>query len=201
MKLKALKTKTPNFRKIQAIKPAPEWQMTKYFNFYINDVRPKVQQIMIMNASHVHGMEHMDSVVFRGIDYALHMAKDPIPVIFACACHDIARTNDFEDMEHGVNAVPLTIKILKQFPNLFDARVCSGIYYAIAEHTNDKPVVAPDYISACLWDSDRTRMSWKYGFKPEFFNTERGKYVAQHWKQYIDYQKSLFPHIKWSKEY
>ena len=48
MKLKALKTKPQTFKKIQATKPVPEWQMTKYFNFYINDVRPKVQQIMTM---------------------------------------------------------------------------------------------------------------------------------------------------------
>lgn len=183
------------------IDPAP-WSMEEPFNFYINELKPLIIEYGTQKIDGIHGLNtHTNAVVFRGIDYALSLRKDPKPVIFACAFHDMARVNDCEDYEHGKNAIPMAKKVLDKFPDLFDKQTRFNIYRAVIEHTQKKPSVAPDYIAACLWDADRTRMSWKYGFKPEFFNTERGKYVAQHWKQYIDYQKSLFPHIKWSKEY
>ena len=182
-----------------ATKPYP-WAMEKYFNFYINEVQPLVAQYGTQPATGMHGLEtHTNAVVFRGIDYSLSLHQDPTPVVLACAFHDMARVNDEPDSEHGKNAVPMAMKILKQFPNI-DRDTRLAIYSAILNHTDGKS--APDYISACLWDADRTRMSWKYGFDDKFFNTPRGAYVAeQYFQKYVEFQKKLFPAYQWAKAY
>ena len=51
-----------------------------------------------------------------------------------------------------------------------------NILYAVENHTIGR--IAPDGVSACLWDADRIRLSWEYGFRPEFFNTARGHDIA-----------------------
>ena len=175
-------------------------QIKKAFNFYLNYLKPLIAKTGSQQQKGMHGLDtHTNAVVFRGIDYSLHMGYDPIPVVFACACHDMARTNDEIDTEHGKKAVPMVIKIMKQFPGLLDQDTRFSILYAILNHTNGQ--TAQDYISACLWDADRTRMAWHYGFEDRFFNTSRGKYVAQHWRKYIDFQKFCLPKMTWTKQY
>jgi len=170
------------------------------FNFYLHELKPLIAQIGQQKLDGMHGLNtHTTSVVFRGIDYALHMGQDPIPVVFACAFHDMARTNDGYETEHGKQAVPMAIKIMKKFPGLLNQDTRFSIMYAILNHTTGK--IAPDYISACLWDADRTRMAWQNGFDGSFFNTNRGSYVAQHYRKYLEYQRSYFPQINWSKQY
>lgn len=175
-------------------------KINKAFKFYLKDLKPLVAKVALQKPDGMHGLNtHTNAVVFRGIDYALHMDQDPIPVVFACAFHDMARTDDSQDTEHGKHAVPMAIKIMKQFPYLLDQDTRFSILYAILNHTTGK--IAQDYISACLWDADRTRMAWHYGFEDGFFNTNRGKYVAQHWKKYLEFQRFCFPKINWSKQY
>lgn len=175
-------------------------QIKKAFNFYLKNLKPLVAQAGSQQLNGMHGLNtHTNAVVFRGIDYSLHMGYDPIPVVFACAFHDMARTEDERDEEHGKRAVPMAIKIMKQFPYLLDQNTRLSILYAILNHTSG--LTANDYISACLWDADRTRMAWYYGFEDRFFNTSRGKYVAQHWRKYIDFQKLCFPTMIWAKQY
>ena len=175
-------------------------KIKKAFDFYLKDLKPLVAKTGLQQPSGMHGLDtHTNAVVFRGIDYALHMRQDPIPVVFACAFHDMARTDDENDNEHGKKAVPMAIKIMKLFPCLSDKNIRFSILYAILNHTNGE--TARDYISACLWDADRTRMAWHYGFDEKFFNTARGKYVAQHWKKYLEFQRFCFPKINWSKQY
>ena len=176
----------------------------KPFTFYLEKIQPLVAELGTQPAKGFHGLEtHTASVVFRGIDYALSMGKtgdEIMPVIFACAFHDMARTNDDFDIEHGKNAEPMACQIMKQFQDLLDKDTCIMIRSAIRNHTTAR-WVAPDYISACLWDADRTRFAWKYGFDEKFFNTQRGKYVAQHFQKYLDFQRKHFQHIEWSKQY
>ena len=170
------------------------------FLFYQTELQPLIAQEGTQRLKGMHGLNtHTTAVVFRGIDYALHMGADPLPVVFACAFHDMARTHDNFDTEHGKNAVPMAIKIMKQFPNLLDQDTRSSILFAVLNHTNGQ--TAPDYISACLWDADRTRMAWQYGFDEKFFNTNRGKYVARHRIPYLEYLQSHFPDIRWSRQY
>ncbi len=175
--------------------------MQKYFNFYMNEILPYVKQYTTQNPDGCHALDkHTSAVVFRGIDYALSLKENPLPVVFAGAFHDMARTNDGFDTEHGKYAVPYAEKIMSQFTNILDARAQSNIIYAIENHTTG--TYAPDYVSKCLWDADRTRMSWEYGFNPKFFNTARAKYVASHnAADYIKFQQKCFPNLFWSREY
>ena len=166
--LKKMKTNTNHNHSKRADVYPSMYKICDNFNFYINELKPLIEQNGTQKSEGIHGINtHTNAVVFRGIDYALSLSQDPKPVIFACAFHDMARVNDSADYEHGKNAVPMAMKIMKQFPNLFDNQTRDNIYLAIMTHTNDRPVVATNYIAACLWDADRTRMSWKYGFKPE----------------------------------
>lgn len=175
-------------------------EIKKAFGFYLDELKPLVAESCLQKMDGMHGLDtHTTAVVFRGIDYSLHMGYDPIPVVFACAFHDMARTNDSQDTEHGKHAVPMAIKIMKQFPYLLDQYTRFSILRAILNHTTGQ--IAQDYISACLWDADRARMAWRYGFDEKFFNTNRGKYVAQHWRKYLDFQKFCFPKINWTKQY
>ena len=188
------------------LKPLPAdqdpcyWQISDAFKFYNKTLKPLVAQNGLQPATGIHGLEtHTAAVVFRGIDYALNMNCDPTPVIFACAFHDMARTNDGPDKEHGKHAIPAAIRIMKQFTGLLNQDTRLAILYAILNHTTG--MHAPDYISACTWDADRTRLAWRNGFDEKFFSTVRGKYVAQHWKRYLDYQKLNFPAFNWVKQY
>ena len=154
-------------------------QVQKYFNFYIKELLPHIEICSTQNKDGCHAVHtHTSAVVFRGIDYALSLDKNPVPVVFASAFHDMARTHDGWDTNHGENAVPGAKKIMQNFQNILTEQDVKNIIFAIANHTTGK--IAPDYVSACLWDADRTRMSWVYGYNAKHFNTERAKYVASH---------------------
>ena len=198
--MKSIIVKRSSLKPIAANKDAFPWLITESFNFYNMELKPKIAEVCSQKMDGYHGLNtHTNAVVFRGIDYALHLGCEPLPVVFACAFHDIARINDDMDMEHGRNAVPLAIKIMKQFPTMLDKDTRMSILSAVMNHTNGG--TAPNYISACLWDADRTRLAWKYGFEEKFFNTERGKYVAQHCQKYLEYQRKNFKDFDWSKQY
>ena len=176
-------------------------EMQKYFNFYTVRILPHVQCCATQNQQGCHALHtHTAAVVFRGIDYALSLNENPVPVIFAGAFHDMARTHDEWDTNHGKNAIPNAKKIMKNFPDILTEQDIQNIIFAVANHTTG--TFAPDYVSKCLWDADRTRLSWLYGFDEKFFNTERAKYVASHnYTDYTNFQKRCFPTLTWSHEY
>lgn len=176
-------------------------KIRKYFNFYMIEILPHLEQCSTQNPDGCHALDkHTPAVVFRGIDYALSLNENPVPVVFAGAFHDMARTNDGFDTEHGKLAVPYAKKIMKNFSDILSQTQQTNIVYSIENHTTG--TIAPDYISACLWDADRTRMSWEYGFNSKFFNTARAKYVASHpAADYIKFQQKCFPNLFWSWEY
>jgi hypothetical protein len=87
----------------------------------------------------------------------------------------MARENDGWDFEHGINAIPMAQKAMDKIGDISDD-VRKSIIYAVKEHSVGK--IAPDYISACLWDADRTRLAWDLGYDPRFFATNRAKLVA-----------------------
>lgn len=176
-------------------------QINELFNFYQNQIRPLVAELGTQELTGYHGLTtHTDAVVFRGIDYALNMQESALPVVFACACHDMARTDDAFNLNHGPDAVPMAKTIIEKYKHMLNNDNIESILYAIANHTNG--VHAPDYISACLWDADRTRLSWEYGFDPAFYNTERGQKVAsEQAKNYLEYQKKCIPNHIWLETY
>ena len=152
-------------------------EIQDYFRFYEDKVLPEVAKLATQKPDGFHGLyTHTDAVVFRGIDYALALKKDPVPVIFACACHDAAKdTNEYNE-HHGKDALPIALQVMAKFPALLDEDAQNSILYAVEHHTTGTK--APDYVSACLWDADRTRLSWIRGYKEVFFSTDYAKKVA-----------------------
>ena len=151
-------------------------KISKTFDWYLMDIMPVVEKNMIQSRNGYHGLyTHTAAVVFRGIDYALNLAKDPNGVVLACAFHDMARMNDGNDIVHGPNAVPLAEQAMNEIGNL-DYNTRESIIYAVKNHSFN--IKAPDYISACLWDADRTRLAWECGYQPKYFITRRAQMVA-----------------------
>lgn len=152
------------------------------FSFYKNEIlplildNPKVTQQIDWWYHSLNG--HTKEVVFRGICYAVSLWEDPIPVVFACACHDLARTNNEYDEEHWPNAVPVTTEIINNEKFNLTEKQKKQIIEAVRDHTIWEWGKAPNYISACLRDADRTRLSQERGYKEEFYSTEQGKKIA-----------------------
>jgi len=149
------------------------------FSFYKNEILPLILENpkVTQQKEWYHWLyTHTQNVVFRGICYAVSMGKDPIPVVFACACHDLARTNDVYNEEHWPNAVPIVLDIISNEKfNLSDEQK-KRIIEAVRDHTIWRK--ASNYVSACLRDADRTRLSWEHGYNEKFFNTEQWKIIS-----------------------
>ena len=129
---------------------------------------------------------HSRGVVFRSIDYALSLNQNPLPVIFAAALHDIAKRTNSE-LGHEQKALPIAKKIMFFYPDVLSKENKKSILTAIANHTDGKKPF--DYISACLWDADRTRVAWVLGYQEEYFYTDRAKQVASApAEDYLNYQ-------------
>ena len=160
----------------------------KYFDFYQKKVLPEVEKLATQKKEGYHGLyTHTDAVVFRALDYALESGGNPMPVLFAAACHDMARTHDHYDKEHGRRAVPLAQKVIAKFPGKISEKEEFLVCYAIQNHTEGTQT--NDYISSCLWDADRTRLAWERGFFEKYFNTPYAKKVASgNAKKYIAWQ-------------
>ena len=64
------------------------------------------------------------------------------------------------------------------------------VKYAIKNHTIG--TIAPDYVSACLRDADRTRLSRECWYKEKFFNTEIWKKIAS-WssEDFLKFQNTI----------
>jgi len=125
---------------------------------------------------------HTDSVVFRGIYYALCLHKNPIPVIFACAFHDLARTDDEYNEIHWERAIPIAKKIMQSFSDILTNDQQESIIYAVKNHViwlkAPNYIQALDYISSCTWDADRTRLWWIYWYIPNLMSTEEAKRIS-----------------------
>ena len=168
-----------------------ENQIREYFDFYQREVLPEVEKWGFQQEDGYHGLyTHTKAVVFRAIDYALELGKNPVPVIFAAACHDMARIGNGPEKKHGPDALPLAEKVMEKFPKLLNETERQAVSRAIEFHTEGQK--APDYISACLWDADRTRLAWDFGYHAEYFNTDYAKRIASHGaEQYTDWQNKV----------
>ena len=151
--------------------------ISKTFDWYLTEIMPVVEKHAIQSKYGYHGLyTHTAAVVFRGIDYVLSLGKEPKPVVFACAFHDMARINDGNDTIHGPNAIPLAETVMDKV-DFIDYNTRESIIYAIKNHSLSN-LVPRDHISACLWDADRTRLAWECGYYSNFFTTPRAHKVA-----------------------
>ncbi|MBQ8250312.1 MAG: HD domain-containing protein [Alphaproteobacteria bacterium] len=144
--------------------------------FAFKEVLPKIKEITNQSNFGFHGLTHTEQVVLFGIDYALSEKVNPLPVILACALHDCARTNDAYDEMHGPNCLPIIKEFLKKHQFNLSQEEKEKIQKAVVLHTTGRE--AQDAVSACLWDADRTRLSWLWGYQESCFSTKRAKEVA-----------------------
>lgn len=154
-----------------------KFSISTTFDWYLTEIMPVVEKYAIQQNGGYHGLyTHTAAVVFRGIDYALALGQDTTGVVLACAFHDMARTHDGDDTIHGPNAIPLAEQVMNEIIPL-DFGTRESIIYAVKNHSL-KNLVPRDYISACLWDADRTRLAWERDYHPNFFTTPRAHRVA-----------------------
>lgn len=147
-----------------------------YTQMFFDTILPQIQEITTQSRYGYHGISHTIQVALFGIDLAQHINQDAIPVMLAAGLHDCARTNDAWCVEHGPHAAIVGREFLaKKWPQL-PQKTVQQIIYAVENHTTGDN--APDGISACLWDGDRIRLSWEYGYAPRFFSTQRGREIA-----------------------
>ena len=56
----------------------PLWAISKYFEFYTKNLKPLIANVCTQPLNGDHGLNtHTNAVVFRGIDYAVNMGKNP----------------------------------------------------------------------------------------------------------------------------
>lgn len=163
------------------------------FSFYKNEILPLIldNQKVTQHKEWYHWLfTHTQNVVFRGICYAVSLWEYLIPVVFACACHDLARVNDWYDEWHWKNAVPIVVEIINNEKFNLTEEQKNQIIEAVANHTTWTQ--ATNYVSACLRDADRTRLSWERGYNSKFFNTELWKKVAS-WniEDFLEFQNGF----------
>ena len=149
------------------------------FSLYEKKILPVIlaEQSVLQKCLGYHGLlTHTRSVVFRGIDYCLSLSEKVMPVILACAFHDLAKGFDGYDESHGANAVPIAQKIIAKLDVELSAEEMEMIFDAMINHTTGRN--APNYVSGCLWDADRTRLSWQHGYNERYYYSSRAKLVA-----------------------
>lgn len=147
-----------------------------YTRLFFEQVLPQIEKITTQSKYGYHGLSHTCQVAMFAIDIAQHINQDALPVLLAAGLHDCARTNDEWCTEHGPQAAIVGREFLAQNYKNIPQKTAQQILFAIENHTTGR--IAPDGVSACLWDGDRIRLSWENGFRPEFFNTARGREIA-----------------------
>ena len=148
-----------------------------YTQMFFEQILPQISQITTQSRFGYHGLSHTIQVAMYGIDLATHINQDATPVMLAAGLHDCARTNDKWCTEHGPKAAIVGKDFLAKHWSHLPEKTVQQILSAVHNHTTGR--VAPDNVSACLWDADRIRLSWEYGYAPHFFSTKRGHEIAQ----------------------
>lgn len=147
-----------------------------YSNLFFKEVLPKIKQVSYQAEYGYHGLSHTSQVAMFGLDIALSVNQDPLPVLLAAGLHDCARTNDDYCEMHGPNCEPIARKFLSENYSYLLPHIKERIIEAVKKHTTG--MRTEDLISACLWDADRIRLSWEMGYEPRFFSTPYAKNIA-----------------------
>lgn len=151
-------------------------QKVYYSNLFFKEVLPKIEQVSYQAEYGYHGLSHTSQVAMFGLDIALSVNQDPLPVLLAAGLHDCARTNDDYCEMHGPNCEPIARKFLSENYDYLLPGVKELIIEAVKNHTTGMRTI--DLVSACLWDADRIRLSWEMGYEPKFFSTPYAKNIA-----------------------
>lgn len=175
--------------KINAKKVYTKWAM--------RIVMPQVAQISQQPEVGEHSLEETKKVIMLGIDLAMHLDKNPVPIILAAALYQCGYDKDAASRNLcGAFSLPIAQKFLERKiqKKLSDAHI-TQILKAILYHEFDKTIPWEDnYVAACLWDADRTLKAWN-GKPHQQFSTDLGKKYASFTKEeqalYLDQQESF----------
>lgn len=183
----------PLFPGLSYKKGIMKYDKAYYYKLYFNQVLPQITEVTNQSEFGYHGLSHTNQVAMFGIDLAYSINQEVLPVLLAAGLHDCARTNDEWCIDHGPQAASVGWNLLnKHYPNM-SKETMRQILFAVENHTIGH--IAPDGVSACLWDGDRIRLSWENTFRPEFFNTARGRKIAsmspERQRRYIDAQNAF----------
>ncbi len=148
-----------------------------YAGVIYNEILPEIIKISNQPRYGYHGISHTEQVCLRGLECAISVGQDAMPVIVAAGLHDCARTNDGDCLMHGPKCVPVAQRFIQDnYSSLFDFATKRQIVNAVKNHSVG--MVAPDLVSGCLWDADRIRLSWECGYDKRFFTTSYANKIA-----------------------
>lgn len=150
--------------------------------FLEEQIMPRLQRFTRQQTAGYHGLEHTELVALRAIDVALSLGyerqSDLMPVMLAAAIHDCARTDDEYNTHHGkdVANMPEVQNFLADPVFNLSEKQKSQIRTAAYYHTEAMPDDGNpyDYVTKCLCDADRARLSWESGHSVKFFFTAKG---------------------------
>ena len=188
-----------------------KWKMIEYFDFYNNRIIPIIRrlkkelkgtenEILQHNKGYNHWFNtHTKNVVIRWIFYALLKWINPVPVIIACATHDLKNTNIpwGWDKNHWYQALSLVDLVVKEYNKIWaekiDKKTKNKIKYAVKNHMSDHWEPDSEPIAQCLNDADRTRLAWSDSYQEKYFSTDVAKIIAN-WKkrEFIRYIRAIW---------
>ena len=181
--------------------------------YFETQIMPLVKNFTTQHECGYHGLEHTELVALRAIDIAVaeghtDMNKELLPVMLAAALHDSARTDDAYNNTHGPDAAYRreTATFLDNPKFRLTETHKQQIKDAVAHHTDAMPSIFKkhDFVTKCLCDADRVRLSWERGHDKKYFFTrtgnELGTMTPYRVKDYIagwEYQmrKNEIPHL------
>jgi hypothetical protein len=147
-----------------------------YAKIFYDQILPEIIKISHPALDGKYGIQHVQDSVLMAIDCAIVCKCDPLPVILACAFHDIMQSDTTPTPDHGALAVPYAYNFITQnFPKMHIGTIDS-ILNAIKKHSGTQR--APDITAACAWDGDRIQKAWQDIYKYELLNTHNGQNLA-----------------------
>ena len=147
-----------------------------YAKIFYDQILPEIIKISRPALDGKYGIQHVQDSVLMALDCAIVCKCDPLPVILACAFHDIMQSDTTLTPDHGALAVPYAYNFITQnFPKMHVGTIDS-ILNAIKKHSGTQR--APDITAACAWDGDRIQKAWQDIYKYELLNTHNGQNLA-----------------------
>jgi len=128
------------------------------------------------NATTYHGFDHIYRVSEIAFDLALNEAPKFANNIFLAAClHDLGKTTDGPEKNHGLKAIFIAKKLLKSY---WPKANINFILKTIIRHEKSLPVNDP--AAGCMLDADRLDLfRLKMEPKEKFLSTQGGKNILK----------------------
>lgn len=144
----------------------------------IEDVRKYVLSHCIW--SNIHGLSHWQNVAANGLILAKYTGANPFVTQLFAYLHDSCRVDDSDDLEHGLKASDLTIKLKDTLLKAVTEQEFEQLYLACKHHTTTLRL-GDSTIDTCF-DADRLDLV-RLGITldPNLMATKAGAYWAKNY--------------------